>query len=99
MITPSVARKEKISKEDIQRLLKASLAFIDHTIRANKRTDNLFHAYNLMSVEGDGVSISHLSEMLEGQVAVLSAGALSPEEALEVLDALKISKLFQRGSV
>ncbi|MFK8162018.1 MAG: hypothetical protein AB8H12_06090 [Lewinella sp.] len=88
-------KKGQVSKDDIKRLLKVSLAFIDHTIQANKRTDNLFHAYNLMSVEEGGVSISYLSEMLEGQVAVLSAGALSPKEVLAVLDALKASKLFR----
>ena len=33
--------------------------------------------------------------MLEGQVAVLSSGILTPEESLEVLDALKASKLFR----
>jgi hypothetical protein len=88
-------KKNKISKEEINSLLAVSLSFIDHTIRANKRTDNLYHAYNLMSVEGDGVSINYLSEMLEGQVAILSAGALTSEESLEVMDALKSSKLFR----
>jgi hypothetical protein len=49
-----------------------------------------------MTVKNDKeVSISYLSEMLEGQVAVLSAGYLSSKEALAVLDALKISKLFR----
>ena len=33
--------------------------------------------------------------MLEGQVAVLSSGYLSSKENLEVLDALKSSKLFR----
>lgn len=34
--------------------------------------------------------------MLEGQVAVLSAGILTPAEVNEVLDALKWSTLFRR---
>ncbi|WP_020570649.1 hypothetical protein [Neolewinella persica] len=88
--------KAGITSEEIRRFLKVSLAFVDHTIRANKRTDNLYHAYNLLSVEGDGVAISYLSEMLEGQVAVLSAGALSPQESLKVMDALKSSKLYRK---
>lgn len=33
--------------------------------------------------------------MLEGQVSVLSSGRLSPEEALEVLDTMRKSKLFR----
>ncbi len=49
-----------------------------------------------MTVENDTeVSISHLSEMLEGQVAVLSSGYLSSEASLELLNALKSSNLFR----
>jgi hypothetical protein len=49
-----------------------------------------------MTVENDEeISISYLSEMLEGQVAVLSAGYLSPKEALDLLDGLKNSALFK----
>jgi hypothetical protein len=72
------------------------LQYIDHTIRANKRADNLYHSYNLMSVENSQeISISHLSEMLEGQVAVLSAGYLSSDKVLKILESLKASKLFR----
>ncbi len=69
--------------------------YLEHSIRANKRSDNLYHAYNIMSFEGDGISISYLDEMLEGQVAVLSSGYLSAEESLEVLDALRKSTLYR----
>ena len=49
-----------------------------------------------MMVKGDKeVSVSYLSEMLEGQVAVLSSGYLCGKESLEVLDALKSSALFR----
>lgn len=72
------------------------LRYLDHTIHVNKRSDNLYHSYNLMTIENDlEISISYLSEMLEGQVAVLSAGYLSSKEALETLDALKASSLFR----
>lgn len=87
--------KQPITRAQINQLLKVSLAFIDHTIRANRRTDKLYHAYNLMSVENDGVTVSYLSEMLEGQVAVLSSGALDAHQSLEVMDALKTSKLYR----
>jgi hypothetical protein len=51
---------------------------------------------DLMSVENDKeIAVSYLSEMLEGQVAVLSSGYLSSEACLEVLDALKASSLFR----
>lgn len=71
-------------------------SYLEHTIRANKRQDNLYHAYNLMSVENEEeVTIEYLSEMLEGQVAALSSGYLSSEEALQTLDALRKSKLYR----
>ncbi|WP_100626945.1 hypothetical protein [Algoriphagus formosus] len=71
-------------------------SYLEHTIRANKREDNLYHAYNLMSVENEEeVTIEYLSEMLEGQVAALSSGYLSSEEALQTLDALRKSKLYR----
>jgi hypothetical protein len=88
--------KRTHSMAGLKRFIDVSLKFIDHSIVANKREDNLYHAYNLMTVESDKeVSISYLSEMLEGQVAVLSSGYLSSKEVLNVLDSLKNSKLFR----
>ena len=89
-------KKTKTHKSTITSFISHSLAFLDHAIKANKRTDHLYHAYNLMTVKGeDEVAISYLPEMLEGQVAVLSSGYLSSQESLEVLDALKSSSLFR----
>jgi len=81
---------------EITSFIDLSSLFLAHSIKANKRKDHLYHAYNLMTVKGkDEVSISYLPEMLEGQVAVLSSGFLSSSESLEVLDALKSSSLFR----
>lgn len=88
-------KKRSISREGLKRFTKISLAFIAHSIQANQRPDKLFHAYNLITITNNEAKISHLSEMLEGQVAVLSAGFLKSEEALEVLNALKNSELFR----
>lgn len=89
-------RKTLLSLEDMKEFVSVSKSYLEHSIKANKRSDNLYHAYNLMTVNRDNsVSISHLSEMLEGQVAVLSSGYLSAKESLQVLDALKASKLFR----
>jgi hypothetical protein len=89
--------KKLVAKEDLSSFFKVLKKYLDHTIAANKRKDNLYHAYNLMTVESDSeVSISYLSEMLEGQVAVLSSGYLSAKEALSVLDGLKSSALFRK---
>ena len=89
-------RKEKISIGDIKDFITVSLEYLEHSITVNKREDNLYHAYNLMTVnDANSVSISHLDEMLEGQVAVLSSKYLSSEESLTVLNAMKNSKLFR----
>ena len=89
-------KKEQISLSSIMEFLSISLKYIDHTIDANKRKDNMFHAYNLMTLtEDNGVSISYLDEMLEGQVSALSSGYLSSEDSLKLLDGLKSSKLFR----
>ncbi|MDT0540400.1 hypothetical protein [Croceitalea sp. P059] len=90
------ASKSSIYKKDLLEFMVLTLDYLDHAIDANKRSDKLYHAYNLMTLESEKeVSVSYLNEMLEGQVAVLSAGYLSSKEALEVLDALKASKLFR----
>ena len=79
---------------DLIAFLKLSLEYIDHTIEANRREDGLYHAYNLMTATEDAVEVSYLYEMLEGQVAVLSSGYLSPEQALEVLTSLRDSAVY-----
>ena len=89
-------QKNTVTKQELLNFTKNALVHIDKSIDANQRKDNLFHSYNLMTVENDiEVSISHLSKMLEGQVAVLSSGYISNETSLQVLDALKQSDLFR----
>jgi hypothetical protein len=89
-------KKRTASYNGLRRFADLTLDFIDHTIKENQREDKLYHAYNLMTVgDNDDISISYLSEMLEGQVAVLSSGYLTPEAALDVLDGLKKSALFR----
>jgi hypothetical protein len=87
--------RQSIFIEDLRKFSGVCLDFIDHSIRANQRADHLYHAYNLMTATDNEVSVSYLSEMLEGQVAVLSSGYLSSVQALDVLDALKSSALFR----
>tara|TARA_R110002049_G_scaffold168670_3_gene335229 strand:- start:1 stop:3462 length:3462 start_codon:yes stop_codon:yes gene_type:complete len=88
--------KATITKTNLLQFLEISKKYLDHSIDANKRDDNLFHAYNLMTIESDSeVSISYLPEMLEGQVAVLSSGYINGEDSVDVLNALKNSSLFR----
>ena len=88
--------KRTISYRRLKRFVKVSLKFIEHTIKANKRDDLMYHSYNLLTIENEkSISISPLSEMLEGQVAVLSSGYLSPKNAIKLLDSMKKSALFR----
>jgi hypothetical protein len=68
--------------------------YVEHSLRANRRPDNLYHAYNTLHLDDDHAAIDHLYEMLEGQVAILSSGMLTAEESLALLKALRNSKLF-----
>ncbi len=88
-------KKRTHSMAGLKTFTKVALAFIEHSIQANQRPDKLYQAYNLMSITNDGVVISNLSEMLEGQVAVLSSGFLNANESLEILNALRNSALYR----
>ncbi|MCJ7467896.1 MAG: hypothetical protein MUO53_14535 [Maribacter sp.] len=89
-------KKKIITKGNLLQFIEITLKYLDHSIKANRRTDMLFHSYNLMTVENDiEVSISNLSVMLEGQVAVLSSGYISGESSLKLLNALRNSALFR----
>lgn len=87
--------KRQLKVDDLLLFIQFALDYIDHSIKANRRKDGLYHAYNLITIKKEAISIRHLYEMLEGQVAVLSAGILSAGESLEVLDALKNSRIFR----
>lgn len=89
-------KKRTHSMQGLKNFAQVSIDFIEHSIKANQREDKLYHAYNLMSIENIGVSISYLPEMLEGQVAILSSGFLSGKQSLEVLDALRKSALYRK---
>ncbi|WP_299336290.1 hypothetical protein [uncultured Psychroserpens sp.] len=89
-------KKANVSRDELLAFVNLTLDYLEHTIDANKRQDNLYHAYNLMTLVNDSeIAISYLDEMLEGQVAALSSGYLNSDEALKVLDAMKHSKLFR----
>ncbi|WP_353778964.1 hypothetical protein [Winogradskyella sp. 3972H.M.0a.05] len=89
-------RKESIRMDELTDFVELTLKYLEHSIDANKRDDNMYHAYNLMTLENDHeISITYLDEMLEGQVAALSSGYLSATECLALLDSMKGSKLFR----
>ena len=94
--------EKALKKADILAALTSILEHIKTTIALNQREDGLYHAYNTVKITGfdkDGLGgkmeVEYLQEMLEGQVAVLSAEVLKPEEALGVLKALRASRMYE----
>jgi len=85
----------ELSRAELGEFCAVALRHLDHSIRANRRPDGLYHAYNLIRFDGDGIAVRRLYEMLEGQVAVLSSGALSAAAAVALLDALRASALYR----
>ncbi|MEJ2562602.1 MAG: hypothetical protein P8Z42_07915 [Anaerolineales bacterium] len=86
---------ERLDLEDLSGFLALAQRYIEHTLRANRREDGLYHAYNVLHIGGGSASVGHLYEMLEGQVAILSSGLLSGEESLALLQTLRESKLYR----
>jgi hypothetical protein len=87
--------KTAVSKQEWLELLTVAIEWTDQSIAANRRRDGLFHSYNLLTFGKGKVEIRRLGEMLEGQVAALGAGFLSPADSVRVLDALRRSKLYR----
>lgn len=87
--------KTELKREELIRFFKLTLKYIDQTIKANKKSNHMYHAYNLVSFSRDNITINHLDEMLEGQVAVLSSGLLNINETLDLLDSMRNSALYR----
>ncbi len=81
--------------KEVSAFLDLMQAYVEHSLRANKRPDNMYHAYNILHLEQGRARVSRLYEMLEGQVAMLSSGMLTARELLELLTALRNSALYQ----
>ena len=86
---------ETVSADELNAFFASAQRHLDHTIRANRRPDGLYHSYNLMRVTADGIAVRRLYEMLEGQVAVLGSGTLDTAETADLLDALRDSAMYR----
>ena len=87
--------QESLGAAELVAFCDVALQHIDHSIHANRRKDGLYHSYNLMKVDNDRIVIRRLYEMLEGQVAALSSGAISARDSIALLDALRSSRLYR----
>ncbi|HSO04011.1 MAG TPA: hypothetical protein VLQ92_05985, partial [Candidatus Limnocylindrales bacterium] len=88
-------RQTVVTGQQVQGLLDAALSYIDASLRTNRREDALYHSYNILDLSDSGAGIRRLSEMLEGQVAMLSSGELGAQESLALLAGLRASALYR----
>lgn len=88
-------RRSFIQMEEVIDFLGTACEVMDQTIRNNRGRDGLYHSYNLIKLDEQKVSVRHLYEMLEGQVAVLSSGILLGVESLVLLRKLRQSAMYR----
>ena len=84
-----------LDMHNVDELLDNALAIVDHSIAANRRDDGLYQAYNIADLADGQLGVDNLYPMLEGQVAVLSAGSIDAAEAIKIIDALFASKIYR----
>ena len=85
----------EISKDELLAVFENFRALVKLSIDANKKENGLYHTYNTLLITDDEMKIERLQEMLEGQVAVLSAQSLNSSQILELLSSLKASRIFE----
>ncbi|MEM7763135.1 MAG: hypothetical protein AAF290_03580 [Pseudomonadota bacterium] len=92
---PAFSGQTMVDIREVSGLLSDTLVVIDHCIESNRRADGMYHAYNILQRQGSRASVDSLYPMLEGQVAALSSGAVTPREAVKVLEALFASPVYR----
>ncbi|WP_083963731.1 hypothetical protein [Spirochaeta cellobiosiphila] len=85
----------EVESDFIHKYLELCNQVLTKTLSHNKREDGLFHSYNRIHLEKNKVGVKYLYEMLEGQVSAISSEAITPEEGLTVLEALKKSSIYR----
>jgi hypothetical protein len=88
-------QQTEVTGSELRGFLALAQAHLEHTLQANRRPDGLYHAYNILQLGADSATIDHLYLMLEGQVAILSCGMLTPDEAVMLLKGLRQSDLYR----
>ncbi|WP_240485123.1 hypothetical protein [Aestuariibacter salexigens] len=88
-------KQVEVSSDAIANMLAPAQQLIAHSIDHNLDSTGLYHAYNTLAIDESSLSVGHLYDMLEGQVAALSSRALSPEHAAQVIDTLFDSAIYR----
>lgn len=84
-----------IQGSDLLSFLDLTRQYIEHSLCANRRDDNLYHSYNILHIHDQHAAIGRLYVMLEGQVSILSSGLLSGAETAALLKNLRNSELYR----
>ncbi|WP_395345127.1 hypothetical protein PN836_009750 [Ningiella sp. W23] len=90
------AAYKAVATSDLSTLITKAKVLVQISIESNRGTNGLYQAYNTIAIDDRMIKVSPLYDMLEGQVAVLSAKLLSPKQALSVLEALFQSDLYRQ---
>ncbi len=84
-----------LDRQTLRDFLALAQRYVEQTLRANRRPDDMVHSYNILRLHEQGAAVDNLYLMLEGQVALLSSGMLAPEHALAVLRSMRHSDLYR----
>ena len=85
----------KIKVLDIIEFNNLILRFFQQSIENNKQ--ELYNAYNTINIdESNEMNVTHLYPMLEGQVSALSSGMVNPRQAIDTLNTLYKSDLYEK---
>jgi hypothetical protein len=90
-----LGERRRVDLASVREFFDSALPVLERAITVNRRDDGLYHGYNLLHLEAERATVSHLYPMLEGQAAVLSSGMLTPAQELEVVRALRSSELYR----
>ncbi len=84
-----------LPRQELRDFLALTQTYIEQTLHANRRGDGLYHSYNTLRLRERESAVEHLYLMLEGQVAILSSGLLTPQASLALLHSLRHSDLYR----
>ncbi len=97
--TGDFSTKCSVKMDELLLLFEKTEEWLEATLKTAKRKDGLMDSYNLLSYKNpkDGIKVTRLYEMLEGQVSGLSADYLNSQEVITLVDQMFDSALYTAG--
>jgi len=86
-----------VRQDRVLAFLRLSQKKVERSIAANRRSDGLYHSYNLLhaTLDSQCAQVERLPLMLEGQVAAISSGVLDGAAVSGLIEALYRSELYR----